>query len=335
MKNNSYDPDTFNFFSLIKILSTSYKSIIITTIAFALIGIFYTSKIPTEYSAESMLEIGENKLNQNMSSNFLIENTEDLINRLKIEYGYKKNNNTYSYSFEPVEKRLLKITIKSNNEDEVIQTLNTINAYVLERHNSLLNAEYNRIEDEAISKIDEAEKIILQILESKLINFDKQIQGLNFELKNLEKIVVHNLENNLIDLDKQIVEVNNSFKYFEKDNYLIKLKSLEESREKINRIIFEKDFEKLDGSLLEPSELFFYYIDVINNRESMIRDLKKIQTVKQNNSSTTILYSDNPTKSSSSLKISIFLSSIIGFIFGSVSVLLIHFYRTNKNKYLS
>ena len=345
-KNNQYDQNTFNLISLSKILIKSTRLIIIATISFALIGYLYSSKVPPVYSAESLIEIGV--ISQDSSNKHgelkLVESTDNLIQRLIIEYDYKNIEKKYSYSFTPIQKNLIKIIVKSKHKDEVQNTLNSINSFIIDRHKLIVDKKYIHQENLIKTALKNNENLIHLILNSQLLEMDIRIKEISAELEVTNKMIENTSERIAVANENRESDYQNSFEALNKLNFSLEmhklakakfenqLNEIEQYRNSLKNSIKKQDYQNLVfGSFINFSQSFITLAEIITQRGVLISELEAFNEEKNVNSlSSKLLNLTEVSKSSSSLFVSVFLSSIIGFIFGSVLVLLFHFYRLSK-----
>jgi len=329
MQNNELQPqnneDEIDLKELFITLIHSWKFIILTTLAFLLLSFIYSNQKEEMYESTILLELGSYESNQGKG---LIDPVSDLIKELKVQLIYKRQFSQNKLKFYPIEEKLLEIIhispsteVNENALKEVLKFIQESDAKIIAK---ILNSISNEIQttDNEINFINEL--LVTQKLRdeenraTKKLRDERRLPFLKNKLKLLKQLTSEE-QNNLILLQSDShTELTRASSSPTLQQIIFSYKNeVKDIEYEISEIKYKLD-TKLNFSSDINDQMIETLFELSQVRSNLEREVKLIKDTKY----TTQAIHELKTTVINKSKLIILLSTICGFIFSALLVIL-------------
>ena len=219
--NNYIQEDEIDLKKIVKLLINSTKLIIVITFVTTILTAIYASQKEPQYISSALIEIGSYDAEINnpkieprkIGTKVLVESPNSLIKNLRINFNYKQK---MQFNVWPLEGRLIKIVIQSDNLEMNIDSLNKIIGFIKNRHSFLLQ----KVEYQLTSKIEDLNNNIEYKKEALLTENNDQKLKISNLIQGLKKLIP-NIELRIKELTKVILKDESNLKLLQSNEKLL------------------------------------------------------------------------------------------------------------------
>lgn len=192
--------DEITLFEIIHKLIESKKIIIIITLIITISAFLYSLQKQPTYQSSVLIEIGHYDFKN--GSIELIEQPNNIIQDLNINFKLKADNDLSSTEINVKEQKLIEVQYLSNSPEKNIEILNQFLNYLYKRHTTLADSMYLDKRAELSRQLDYINKEIEINKNFERLKISSQIQELEIQIptlehrtSNLKKIITEDEEN--------------------------------------------------------------------------------------------------------------------------------------------